>query len=333
MYGAYGHTGKFVVAELCRQGFAPILSGRDSEKLSILGQQYPGLITVVADTKQPSSLDAAFMQADMVINCAGPYLDTAEPIIQSVLRFGKHYIDLSAEQKSVLDVYEKFLTPARQAGIIIIPAGAFYGGLGDLLSSALNKNLEIMEDIKIYVGLDSWVPTKGTRQTGKRNHYTRFELANRALRPIEQGNSFYWTFPKPIETREMIAVPLTEIVTISKHLPVNNIKSFISKNAIEDIRREDTPEPKPIDRKHRSSQHFCMQVVAKGGNYCKSIMAQGKDIYAVSAPLVVEATKRILSGKFKMNGVTTLGETFDASAFLESLSDDDLTVSQIVDFV
>ena len=129
VYGAYGHTGKFVVAELCRQGFAPILSGRDSEKLSILGQQYPGLITVVADTKQPSSLDAAFMQADMVINCAGPYLDTAEPIIQSVLRFGKHYIDLSAEQKSVLDVYEKFLTPARQAGIIIIPAGAFYGGI------------------------------------------------------------------------------------------------------------------------------------------------------------------------------------------------------------
>jgi hypothetical protein len=31
VFGAYGHTGRFVVAELCRRGWAPILSGRDTD--------------------------------------------------------------------------------------------------------------------------------------------------------------------------------------------------------------------------------------------------------------------------------------------------------------
>lgn len=30
VYGAYGHTGRFVVAELRKRGWTPILSGRDA---------------------------------------------------------------------------------------------------------------------------------------------------------------------------------------------------------------------------------------------------------------------------------------------------------------
>jgi Saccharopine dehydrogenase NADP binding domain len=329
VYGAYGHTGKFVVAQLCEQSFMPILSGRDNEKLSIFSQQYPSLTTVVADTNQPTSLDIAFAQADIIINCAGPYLDTAEPVIQSALRLSKHYIDLSAEQRAVLDVYEKFSVQAKQVGILIIPAVAFYGGLGDLLSTSLTEGWKEIDDIKIYIGLNNWHPTKGTRLTGERNHFQRFELTNGQLQPPEAGNSLTWNFPKPIDTQEMIAVPLTEIITISKHLPVKNIKTYISKNSIDDIRSEDTPEPKPVDKKNRSSQYFCMQVVATANKISKTIIAQGQDIYAVTAPLVVEAVKRILNGNFKTNGVTTLGETFDASSFFKSLSFDDINISQI----
>lgn len=48
IYGAYGHTGKFLVAQLYEQGYKPILSGRDADKLNILSQDYPDLITKVA---------------------------------------------------------------------------------------------------------------------------------------------------------------------------------------------------------------------------------------------------------------------------------------------
>jgi len=41
VYGAYGHTGRFVVSELRKRGWTPILSGRDSDKLNALGAAHP----------------------------------------------------------------------------------------------------------------------------------------------------------------------------------------------------------------------------------------------------------------------------------------------------
>ncbi len=333
VYGAYGHTGKFIVSQLLHQGFNPTLCGRGKEKLLSYSQQYPNLKTKVADINQPDSLDSAFTGSDIIINCAGPYLDTAEPIIQSALRLGKPYIDLSAEQKSVLDIFEKYSDQAKQAKIIIIPAAAFYGGLGDLLSTTLTDGWNEIEDINIYIGLDSWHPTKGTRLTGQRNHYQRFVFANGQLQPLQAGEPIKWDFPKPMETKEMIAVPLTEIITISRHLNVKNVNTYISLNSIEDIRNAETPEPKPTDEKNRSSQQFCMEVVALNGNKKRTIFAQGRDIYAVTAPLVVEAIKRIIIGKIKKQGVTTMGEVFEAADFLRSLNADDITISQIKESV
>lgn len=36
VFGAYGHTGRFVVAELRGRGYVPLLLGRDQEKLLAL---------------------------------------------------------------------------------------------------------------------------------------------------------------------------------------------------------------------------------------------------------------------------------------------------------
>jgi hypothetical protein len=329
IYGAYGHTAKFIISQLYEQGFRPILCGRNSEKLLSLSQEYSDLKIRMAEINQPTSLDDAFNDAKIIINCAGPFLDTAEPIIQSALRLGKHYIDISAEQKAVLDIFESYSEKAKLSKIVIIPAAAFYGGLGDLLSTAITQDWNYVDEITIHVGLDSWHPTKGTRLTGERNHYQRFIFADKRLQPLQQSQSISWDFPHPIKTKEMIAVPLSEIITISRHINVNAINTYLSQNSIEDIRNAETPEPIPIDKKNRSSQHFCMDVVAVKGNMKRRIIAQGKDIYAVTAPLIVEAIKRVISGKINKIGVTTLGETFDSTDFLKSLSADDITISTI----
>ena len=43
VYGAYGHTGRFVVTELLRRGLTPILSGRNPARLDTIAGQFPGL--------------------------------------------------------------------------------------------------------------------------------------------------------------------------------------------------------------------------------------------------------------------------------------------------
>jgi short subunit dehydrogenase-like uncharacterized protein len=329
IYGAYGHTGKFIVAELYRQGYKLILSGRDYQKLLDLKPQYPDSVIKAADINDSKSLDNAFSEAKIIINCAGPFLDTAEPIIESALRLGIHYIDLSAEQRAVLDVFEQFSEQAGNKEILVIPAAAFYGGLGDLLSSVLTKDWTEIDEINIYIGLDSWHPTKGTRLTGDRNHYTRLTLKDKRLQELQPGSPIKWDFKNPIGIQEVVALPLSEIITISRHLNVNSINTFLSQNSLDDLRNETTPEPKPTDEKNRSSQLFCIEVVAVKGDKKRTILAQGRDIYAVTAPLVVETINRILSGKIKKTGVTTIGEVFDASDFLNSLNEDDITISDI----
>lgn len=69
--------------------------------------------------------------------------------------------------------------------------------------------------------------------------------------------------------------------------------------------------------------------MATKDNIKRSILAQGRDIYAVTAPLVVETVNRILSGKTTKTGITTIGEAFDAAHFLQALDQDDITISNV----
>ncbi|MCR6490806.1 NAD(P)H-binding protein [Amycolatopsis sp. OK19-0408] len=61
VYGAYGHTGRFVVTELRERGFEVVLSGRDAAKL-------PGGRPAPVD--DPAALDRALGGVSAVINCA-----------------------------------------------------------------------------------------------------------------------------------------------------------------------------------------------------------------------------------------------------------------------
>lgn len=76
VFGAYGHTGRFVVAELRERGFVPVLSGRDAGKLALLASE-SGFEARPASVDDPASLDRALDGAAAVINSAGPFAATA----------------------------------------------------------------------------------------------------------------------------------------------------------------------------------------------------------------------------------------------------------------
>src|SRR5260221_2492129 len=81
VFGAYGHTGRFVVRELLKRGFTPILSGRDASKLKEAGNAHPGSEVRVASVGDPASLDRALFGAAAVINCAGPFVGPAGAVL------------------------------------------------------------------------------------------------------------------------------------------------------------------------------------------------------------------------------------------------------------
>lgn len=320
VYGAYGHTGRFVVAELLERGWIPILCGRDTGRLEALGDVFPGLEIRPASVEDPASLDRALDGAMGVINCAGPFLDSATPMIEAALRARIHYLDVSAEQQAVLDVFERFSGAAKAAAVTVVPAMAFYGGLADLLATAALGDWPDADAIDIAVALDSWHPTAGTRLTGARNHYRRLVIAGGKLEPLaDPPPSRRWTFPAPFGTQETIALPFSEIVTLSRHVRSAEVHSYINLAPLKDLRDPRTPPPTATDAHGRSAQIFAVETRVRRGSQTRSALASGRDIYAITAPLVVEAIQRIGNGRCKANGVVAPGQAFDARDFLESL--------------
>jgi short subunit dehydrogenase-like uncharacterized protein len=59
VYGAYGHTGRFIVAELVNRGFTPVLSGRDRQKLAAVSSLHGGLEVRAASLDDSMALERA----------------------------------------------------------------------------------------------------------------------------------------------------------------------------------------------------------------------------------------------------------------------------------
>ncbi|NBM17843.1 trans-acting enoyl reductase family protein [Streptomyces sp. GC420] len=326
VFGAYGHTGRFVVAQLRDRGFVPVLSGRDADKLKALAASGAGPDARPASVDDPASLDRALAGAAAVINCAGPFATTAAPVIEAALRAGIPYLDVAAEIEANVDTFTHFTDHARAAGAVIVPAMAFYGGLGDLLTTAAMGDWTAADEVHIAYGLSGWHPTAGTREAGavsrRRRGGRRVRHTNGRLEyHHDDPPTLEWPFPHPMGPRTVVGeFTMADVVTVPSHLAIPEVRNYMTIEAARDLSSPDTPVPAATDRHGRSAQTFLVDVVVRRGDSERRAVARGRDIYAVTAPLVVEAADRILTGRTRTIGVASAGRIFDAPDFLRALS-------------
>ena len=324
VYGATGHTGRFVIAELMRRGISILASGRDSVRLAGLLDRFPEVQLRPAGAEDPDALDLAFAGATAVINCAGPFAITAGPVVEAALRAGIPYVDVAAEIEANVAMFADYGARAEEAGVVVIPAMAFYGGLSDLMVTAAMTGWETASSIDIAYGLSSWHPTSGTREAGRvsrerragRNvRYTQGTLQYNDLPATEQD----WQFPPALGSRRVLeGFTMTDVVTIPSHIPVSEVTTYMAIEAARDVADPATPGPKTDGG--RSDQRFVVDAIIRRGSERRRAVAQGHDIYAATAPIVVEAIVRILDGRIRATGVQSAGAAFDARSFLQSLA-------------
>ncbi|GAB3878440.1 saccharopine dehydrogenase NADP-binding domain-containing protein [Kibdelosporangium lantanae] len=279
-----------------------------------------------ASADDPASLDRALDGAAAVINCAGPFATTAAPLVEAALRAGIPYVDVAAEIEANLDTFAHYAEPARAAGTVVVPAMAFFGGLGDLLVTAAMGDWTTADEAHIAYGLSSWHPTAGTlaagavsgqRRGGRRVRYTkgRLEYHDDALPTLQ------WPFPPPLGPRSVIAeFTMADVVTIPSHLAIPEVRTYMTTTAATDLSAPGASAPTAVDERGRSAQTFLVDVLVRSGDTERRVSAAGQDIYAVSAPLAVEAVDRVLTGRTRATGVVSAGEGFDALGFLRALS-------------
>ncbi|MCW0214515.1 MAG: saccharopine dehydrogenase NADP-binding domain-containing protein [Pseudonocardia sp.] len=326
VYGATGHTGRFVVAELRRRGVAPVLSGRDGARLARLAGQDDETVVRPATPDDPGSLDRALAGAAAVVNCAGPFAVTAAPVVGAALRAGLPYVDVAAEIEASLSTFTDHAVAARDAGTVVVPSMAFFGGLGDLLVTAALGDRTAADEVHVAYGLSGWHPTPGTRTAGQVSHERR---AGRRVRFTGGALEYHddvvaqrrWTFPEPLGRRAVVAgFTMADVVTVPSHLDVAEVVTYMAVDAARDLAGPDTPGPEAADASGRSDQTFTVDVLVRAGGTEHRASARGRDIYAVTAPLAVEAVQRILDGRTRSTGVVSAGAAFDAPDFLRALA-------------
>lgn len=321
--GANGHTGRFVVTELLRRGFKPIAIGRNAERLAAAGFTERGIECRQAAVEDDEALDKALTGTAAVINCAGPFMDTADAVVLAALRAGIHYLDVTAEQPSAQGTFERHDVAARAAGVTVLPAMGFYGGLADLLVATAMDGWDHANAIEIRIALDSWLPTRGTRVTGERNTARRLAVSGGQLEPVHQpAAERVSTLPAPFGRQTFVELPFSEVPLIARRVRTKELHTFLSTTALRDVRDPSMPPPQAVDESGRSAQRFAVEVIVTQGNARRRVLALGQDIYAVSAPIICEAVRRILSGDTRDVGAQPPAAIFNAASFLQALGPD-----------
>ena len=175
----------------------------------------------------------------------------------------------------------------------------------------------------IAIGLDRWWPTPGTRVTGARNTSVRQVIQGGELVPLPNpAPTRTWCYPGPLGEQPAVELPFSEVITIHRHLDICELRSYLNTTALEDI-RDDHDINAVAGRRGRTLGPTVRRGRPRAPwRHVPPDHCSGRDIYAVSAPVVVEGAARLLDGRHRGPGAMAPGQAFDASEVLDALERD-----------
>lgn len=126
IYGAAGFTGK-LVAEYFAQNYLNsdiswAIAGRNQQKLDKVKIELgiESIDSVIADSDDPTSIEAMVKQTRAVITTVGPYQLYGEPLLKACVEQGVDYLDLCGEPLWMRAMIDKYETQAQQNGARIV---------------------------------------------------------------------------------------------------------------------------------------------------------------------------------------------------------------------
>ena len=149
IYGANGYSGRRVVREALARGLRPVLAGRDPGRVRSLAEP-SGLEARAFDLRDGSAADRALRGMRLVLNCAGPFAQTARPVLDACLRNGVHYLDIAGEVLPVAQSAERD-QEARRRGVMVMPGVGFDVVPSDCLVAHTVRRLPAVRSIDIGI--------------------------------------------------------------------------------------------------------------------------------------------------------------------------------------
>jgi hypothetical protein len=325
VYGASGHTGSLVAAELAGRGTELVLGGRSLAALEDLRDRLDGPARIrIADVDDAGALRKLAGDAAVVVNCAGPFAATGTAIASAAIDTGSHYLDHSAEPLYVREIFDVIGPLAEEAGVTVVPGMSCFGALADLLAERIAGGLPHVETVTVAYAVRGWRMTAASKATALGlSGSDRVLFVDGALH-VGPARSDVTTFefPDPVGIRPVLPdYPAGEVVTIPRHVATRNVRAFMT---AETFASGDVFDSDHIAPEERAGSSFLLAVRAETPDEAVTGHLSGLDIYRTGAVVAAEAAVRLAdSAGPGVGGVRSAAEVFPASDLLTATVGDE----------
>ncbi|MCB0659263.1 MAG: saccharopine dehydrogenase NADP-binding domain-containing protein [Saprospiraceae bacterium] len=139
IYGANGFVGQELAREAVSRGLQPILAGRNKEALAALASELD-LVYKIFDLRHQQEVNQALRGLTLLMNCAGPFKYTYQPLVEACLKEKLHYLDITGEIP-VFQAIQARDAEAKSAGVMLMPGSGFDVVPTDCLALYLKNKL------------------------------------------------------------------------------------------------------------------------------------------------------------------------------------------------
>ena len=335
IYGANGYVGTLIAQRAVAEGLSPTLAGRRAEPVEALATELDTDHQVFS-LAHAGVVERRVADVDAVLNCAGPFTRTAEPLVTACLAAGTDYLDV-AGSVDVLEAHAERDATAEKHGIALLPGVGHDVVATDCLAASLHgENLDAtrltmaVDELgtfspgtlkSIIVGLDrpGVVREHGDLRTvpmaWKRRQFT-FEgtLTTAVTVPWgEVSTGFYTTGIPNIET--YATVPDYAAALLERARPLTPVLQSPGVQAALERLVDVAVSGPSADERSRSETHVYGEVVDDAGERATARL-RTPDTYDTTAMIAVEAARRTLEGEVDA-GFSTPASAFGPEFVLE----------------
>lgn len=300
IYGANGYTGSLISDEAKRVGLDLVLAGRTETSLRANATALDAPYRVFG-LEDPSLIDSSLNGIKVLLNCAGPFLRTAEPLIDACIRNGIHYLDTSAEFISY-EIAERKDRQAKNVNVILLPG---CGGSVALLGCLARRALDTVGDHQLVESMDLALHVSGPMSRGSASTaeaglgagllqrrggcLTSQDATCNAQFDFDDGRGYVDCFP----------VTLPDLITIHKFLGIQTLRTFAhaSGSAFSSADYNNLSTGPTIEERDANPYDAAVTVVTKDGSV-KRIVLHSINGYSFTSMASVEAARRVLKCQY-----------------------------------
>ncbi|MDV3126760.1 saccharopine dehydrogenase NADP-binding domain-containing protein [Mycobacterium sp. 21AC1] len=320
IYGATGYTGRMAAEHAAAAGLDLVLGGRDHTRLKALAHEL-GANHRTFDLDNDDAIDTALSDIAVVLNCAGPFMRTATPLMEAAIRTHTHYLDVAAELDSY-QLAEELDSTARDAGVMLLPgSGGSVAMLGCLAGHAAQR---VNDPQHVHIALHvAGSMSRGSAISAAQNLTTdclqRLDGQLVARDPDDSRTFDFGCGPTACS-----ATTLPDLVTIWRATAIPHIETFVyvSGDAFPQGDLATLPEGPSAEQRTANRYHAAVEVTGADGTVARSVLDTVNG-YTFTPLAAAEAARRVLRGDHRP-GFHTPAALFGTS-FADTIADTRIT--------